>query len=91
MTDRSVTKQKKAPKLTPEQKRRHKALAFVKDYVRTYNKQVQWDRVSEDTFIKDMIYGIGVGLDAKAYSFADGFDRFQARLREMLEPKEKTV
>ena len=71
-------------KLTPEQKRRHKALAFLKNYIGTYNKQVQWDKVSEEAFIHDMVYGIGVALDEEKYSFANGYDRFKTRLRTML-------
>jgi hypothetical protein len=74
-------------KLTPEQKRRRKALAFLKNYVNTYDKQAAWDDLTESGFIKDMVYGIGVALDEEKYSYANGFERFQARLLDVLDPK----
>lgn len=72
------------PKPSPAQLRMQKIVAEFQDYVRTYTKQVHYDTYSDQCFIDDMLYGIGIALDAKQFQYSQGFDNWKAKLREHL-------
>lgn len=63
-----------------------KAVKSLQDYVATYHQQIEYDGYSDETFIKDIVYGVGISIDPSRYSYADGFDRFAARVFEVLRP-----
>lgn len=65
-------------------KQRRAALKFLTNYFKTYDKQASWDKVSDKTFLDDALYGIGVALDEKQHSYAQGWDRFKEKLLEHL-------
>lgn len=69
-------------KLTKKQKRMRQAVDRIKHYVDTYDTQPGFLDYSDDTFIKDMLYGIGVALDQRKYAFAPGFDEFKRVLKK---------
>lgn len=70
--------------MTPEQKRVEKAVAYLQDYMTTYSNQKHYLDYSDSIIIDDVLYGLGVALDADEYSFASGYDRFKDRLRSHL-------
>jgi hypothetical protein len=53
-------------------------------YVATYSDQPGFLDYSDRTFIQDMLYGIGLAIDPKAFKCADGFDRWLDELRDHL-------
>ena len=60
-------------------------LEYFKNYVETYSyTQFQYN----ETFIKDMIYGIGLAIDGDNFKMADGYKRFEEILLELLKEKE---
>jgi hypothetical protein len=49
-------------------------LEYFKNYVETYDyTQFQYN----ETFIKDMIYGIGLAVNGDNFKMADGYKRFE--------------
>ena len=61
-------------------KKMKKAVAYLAEYMRTYDLQPGYEDYSEATFIDDVIYGLGVALDPKSHKFAQGLDIFKAKL-----------
>ena len=51
-------------------------LAYFKEYVRTYGEKENTDMYSNETIVKDMIYGIGLSLDKQEYKERTGFVKF---------------
>lgn len=74
-------------RLTPAKakKRMRAAVASLQEYMRTYDQQAQYETYSDSIFIQDVIYGLGIALDAEKYSHADGFCEFKKFLRDFLE------
>ena len=62
-------------------------LEYFKNYVETYSyTQFQYN----ETFIKDMIYGIGLATDGENFKMADGYKRFEEfLLNEIIKPKQR--
>jgi hypothetical protein len=54
-----------------------------KEYVNTYDKKKHGLNNGE-VIVKDMIYGIGLCLDKKEFSFADGYRKFTKLLKSFL-------
>lgn len=59
-----------------------KAVAYLRDYMVKYENQFGYMDYSDETFIDDVLYGLGVALDEKQYSWANGFAKFKPRLTE---------
>ena len=54
-----------------------------KEYVHTYDaKKNGLD--NDDTIVKDMLYGIGLCLNKKEFSYADGFKKFKTFIKAFL-------
>ncbi len=68
------------------QRRMQRIVADLQRYAATYSDQQSFADYSDETFINDMLYGIGVALDREKYSFASGFVAFQEDLRRHLTP-----
>ena len=62
-------------------------LEYFKNYVETYDyTQFKYN----ETFIKDMIYGIGLAIDGENFKMADGYKRFEEfLLNEIIKPKQR--
>ena len=54
-----------------------------KEYVNTYDPH-KHGLGSDNTIIKDMVYGMGIALDEKKYSMADGFRKFVKHLVDLI-------
>lgn len=65
--------------------RRKEILKKYQHYVDTYN----FTDVDDVTFIKDMIYGIGIAINPDEYTWADGFEKWLKVLRYILCKEEK--
>jgi hypothetical protein len=65
-------------------KRMKKIIAAYKRYVSTYASEDYNADCQDKTFVLDMLYGIGISIEKESYYAADGFDRFKAKLRELL-------
>lgn len=50
-------------------------------YVATYSDQPYYETYSDETFINDMIYGIGIAIDKK-YEFNKGFKLWKKDLKD---------
>ncbi len=72
-------------KKTAKQKRVEKMIEYLRRYVESYSNQKFYLDYQDETIINDMIYGLGVALDAKKYSYRDGFDKFQKYLIKHLQ------
>lgn len=55
------------------------ALSTLKHYVNSYDTQLGWKEYTEETFMKDMVYGVGISIDEK-YTYKDGFELFLKKL-----------
>ncbi len=55
--------------LSRKQKRMRAIVLRFQEYVRTYSDQAHYDQYRDDTFLDDMIYGIGSTLKTR-YSTA---------------------
>lgn len=58
-----------------------KQLDRFKKYVKTYKET---DTLTEEIFILDMIYGIGIALDKKEYQYTPGMRKFCERIRHLV-------
>jgi len=56
----------------------------IQHYVATYSDQAHFEDYSDDTFINDMLYGIGLAMDGVEYAQGAGFEKFKLVLRERL-------
>jgi hypothetical protein len=59
-------------------------MSLTADFHEKYKKYVETypfaDKVSQETWFHDMLYGIGISID-KAYEFSDGFTKFMEDLK----------
>jgi len=65
---------------TKEQKRVKKIVEYLKNYILTYDNQRGYLNYSDKTIIDDMLYGLGVAISSKKYSFSVGFKIFKDKL-----------
>ena len=66
---------------TPKMK---KAVAYLTNYMVTYDKQIGYLDYNARTYIDDILYGLGVSLNSEEFSGADGFMRFKKELKQYL-------
>tara|TARA_B100000963_G_C22229445_1_gene495165 strand:+ start:295 stop:552 length:258 start_codon:yes stop_codon:yes gene_type:complete len=52
-------------------------LAYLKVYINSYQES---NIVSETSFIKDMIYGIGLSIDKEKFKNGKGYSKFENKL-----------
>jgi len=67
-----------------KQQRMIDIVKLMKLYVDTYSNQKNYYDCSDDTFIKDMLYGIGIAIDYDTYSYEDGYEKFKKVLANVL-------
>jgi hypothetical protein len=65
-----------------KRKRMTKAVSDFQTYVASY--RADDTGLDETTFIKDIVYGLGIVLGPQRYAYAEGFDAFKERLRKEL-------
>lgn len=66
--------------LSRKQKRMRTIVARFQEYVRTYSDQAHYDQYRDQTFMDDMIYGIGIAMEPEKWRQGQGFDAFKAEL-----------
>tara|TARA_R110002153_G_scaffold8135_10_gene35419 strand:+ start:232 stop:459 length:228 start_codon:yes stop_codon:yes gene_type:complete len=49
-------------------------LAYLKSYINSYKES---DIANETSFIRDMLYGIGLSVDKDKFRMANGFRKFE--------------
>jgi hypothetical protein len=54
------------------------------EYVTSYKGVVGYTKYRKKTFILDMLYGIGIAINEKKYSMAEGFDTWKKELVKLL-------
>lgn len=52
------------------------AFEYMTHYITTYSNQGGWKQYHKDTWLADILYGLGVSINKDEYSFASGFDKF---------------
>ena len=67
--------------MTKKQKRMKEIVNKFQKYVETYDKQHGYLDYTDNTFIDDMLYGIGIAISGD-YKFAQGFFKFKELLRK---------
>lgn len=72
--------------LTRKQKRMRAIVGRFQEYVRTYSDQAHYDQYRDQTFLDDMLYGIGIAMEPKKWSQGQGYDAFKEMLRKRLSP-----
>lgn len=70
--------------LSRKQKRMRAVVARFQEYARTYSDQAHYDQYRDETFLDDMLYGIGIALEPKKWREGRGFDEFREMLRKRL-------
>jgi len=73
--------------MNDEQKRMKKAIEYLQKFMNTYDQQYGYLDYRDETLIDDVLYGLGVALDGSEYRMANGFRKFQKRLRKHLGAK----
>lgn len=53
-----------------------KATEKLNHFVGTYSKQPNYTQYSNQTFLNDMLYGIGISIDEDKYFAAQGYTEF---------------
>ena len=60
------------------------AVCRFQEYMATYHEQEGYENYSAETFIDDVLYGLGVAIEPRDHQFAQGFDRFKKKLTRHL-------
>ena len=60
------------------------AIKYLQPYISSYHKQQGYQDYSIETYINDVLYGLGVSISGR-YEGAPGFRKFQERLLKQLE------
>ena len=58
------------------------AIDYLQKYIDTYKSQQGYKKYTLDTYVDDILYGLGVSISSKHYSFLRGFLLFKAKLQE---------
>lgn len=66
------------------QKRMELMVKYLQRYLETYDKQVGYKNYEDETFINDVLYGLGVALNPEKHQYAIGFDLWKKELIEFL-------
>lgn len=66
-----------------------KTLSKIKHYFDTYNNQKGFESYTDETFINDYLYGLGIAVDKSKYQFAQGYDLFLQELKIFIDDEIK--
>lgn len=72
--------------MTKDERRQRRRVAweYIHQYIETYPTQDGWEDYTDEIYIDDLLYGLGVSIDEDKYSYAEGFRKFKDRLRAHL-------
>lgn len=68
-----------------KRKRMREAVSRLTDYMKTYDQQAGYEDYTDETFINNVLYGLGIALDKDKYFAGQGFDAFKSVLRKHLD------
>ena len=71
-------------RLTKKQKRMKKTVAWLTEYMQSYDKQSSYLDYADTTFIDDVLYGLGVSLHGSGVAYAQGYEKWKQMLRDHL-------
>jgi hypothetical protein len=60
------------------------AVKYLQNYLNTYTDQQGYEDYSVNTYVDDILYGLGVSINSKKYAFATGFSEFKKDLKQYL-------
>lgn len=66
------------------QKRMELMVKYLQRYLETYDAQVGYKNYTDQTFIDDVLYGLGVALNPEKHQYSDGYERWKNELLEFL-------
>ena len=69
--------------MTKEEKRMEEMVKQFQIYVATYSNQLLYKTYSDETFLDDMLYGIGLTF-GKEHEFASGYEIWKEKLKNFL-------
>ena len=61
-----------------------KAVEFLQHYMATYDQQQGYENYSVETFVNDVLYGLGEAIDPEGHQYAQGFRVFKEKLKAYL-------
>ena len=70
--------------MTTKQRRMKKAVEYLQEYMRTYDQQEGYQDYRIETYIDDVVYGLGISISGR-YRGASGFRDFEKFLLKHLE------
>ena len=62
----------------------NKALESLKDYLGSYDQQSGYQSYSTETFVHDVLYGLGIAIDKDKYHAAQGYKKFKLALNDLI-------
>lgn len=65
--------------------RMNKIVRAFQEYVKNYDQQASYLDYEDRTFIKDMVYGIGIAIDPEGFRGASGCEQFNHEIRRHLD------
>ncbi len=68
-----------------EQPNMKEAVKYLVNYMVTYDKQPEYLDYDARIYVDDVLYGLGVSLNKKEFSFARGFQKFKKELKRYLD------
>lgn len=71
--------------LNKHQRRIKNAIQSLQVYMNTYDKQTGCLDYSYETFVDDVLYGLGQAINRTNYQWKPGFDLFKEHLKKYLE------
>ena len=76
----------------PEERREEmrQMVKSMETYISTYKDQAYYEDYTTETFLNDMLYGIGVAIYPEKYQYSHGFEEWKDELRKFLGCHETT-
>ena len=66
------------------QKRMKLRVQFLQQYLATYDDQYGYENYTDAILINDILYGLGVAINAKEHQYVDGYEVWKGKLRYFL-------
>lgn len=54
----------------------------LREFMNTYPNQIGYEKYSEEMFILDVLYGLGIAVNTEKYELSNGFKKFKEHLIE---------
>jgi len=77
-------------KLQEHHEKMRQIIKSMETYISTYKDQAYYEDYTTETFLNDMLYGIGVAIYPEKYQYSQGFEEWKDELRKFLGCHETT-